>query len=92
MSRRLLALLAILSGLAALHAPAHASSRLDNLSYDIETLAEMATAQGGTACRCVRPPQKRKLKCEDRARKVTRPPLVGVLAPAVVVGADMSLE
>ena len=92
MSRRLLALLAILSGLAALHAPAHASSRLDSLSYDIETLAEMANAQGGAACQCERPPQKRKRKCDDRARKATRPPLIGVLPPPVVVGADMSLE
>ena len=92
MSRRVLALQAILSGLAALHAPAHAASRLDNLSYDIETLAEMAKAQGGAACQCVVPPQKRNRKCEDRARKVTRPPLVGVLPPPVVVGADMSLE
>ena len=91
MTRRLLALLAILSVLAALHAPAHASSRLDSLSYDIETLAEIARPQGA-ACQCERPPQKRKLICDDRTRKATRPRLIGVLPPPVIVGADMSLE
>lgn len=92
MSRRLLALLAILSGLAALHAPAHASSRLDNLSYDIETLAEIANPQGHSACQCERPPKKRKRTCEEQNKSVARPRLIGVLPPPVVVGSDFALE
>lgn len=97
MLRRLLALLAILSGFAALHAPAHAaeahgSSRLDNLSYDIETLVEMAKSHGGAVCQCERPPQKRKRVCEESKKKAARPRLIGVLPPSVVLGADKSLE
>lgn len=91
MTRRLLALLALLSGLAALHAPAHAS-RLDDLSYDIETLAEMAKSHGGAACQCERPAQKRKHVCAERKKKTARPRLIGVLPPSVVLGADKSLE
>jgi len=97
MSRRLIALLALISGLAALHAPAHAavghgSSRLDNLSYDIETLAEMANPQGSSACQCESPPKKRKRACEEQSKKAVRPRLVGVLPPPVVVGSDFALE
>ncbi|MEM7688384.1 MAG: hypothetical protein AAF291_05115 [Pseudomonadota bacterium] len=91
MSRRLLALLAILSGLAALHAPASAA-RLDELSYDIETLAEMVNSGGGAACQCERPPKKRNRGCEKQSKKAVRLRLVGVHAPSVVVGADFSLE
>ncbi|MEL6706643.1 MAG: hypothetical protein AAFP79_00060 [Pseudomonadota bacterium] len=96
MSRRLLALLAILSGLAALQAPAHAavangSSRLDNLSYDIEALAEMVNPQGA-ACQCQHPAKKPKRACDDQSKKTTRPRLIGVLPPPVVVGSDFALE
>ena len=97
MSRRLLALSALLSGLAALHAPAHAAvsggaSRLDNLSYDIESLAEMANPKGSSACQCERPPNKRKRACEKQSTKAARPRFVGVLPPPVVVGSDFALE
>ena len=91
MSRRLLALLALLSGLAALHAPAHAS-RLDDLTYDIETLAEMVNAQANAGCQCEHPPQKRKVVCDERSKPIARPGVSGVLRPSVVVGADKSLE
>ncbi len=91
MTRRLLALLAILSGLAALHAPAHAS-RLDDLSYDIETLVEIANSNKGAACQCELPPKGRKILCEEQARPLARPRLPGVMPPSVIVGADFSLE
>ena len=91
MSRRLLALLAILSGLAALHAPAHAS-QLDDLSYDIETLAEMVNPQGSAACQCEHPPKKRKRACEEQNKSVARPRINGLLPPSIVVGSDFSLE
>ncbi|MEM7701017.1 MAG: hypothetical protein AAF251_03690 [Pseudomonadota bacterium] len=96
MSRRLLALLAILSGLAALQAPAHAAtasgaSRLDQLSYDIGTLAEMANPQSA-ACQCRHPAKKPKRVCDDHSKKTTRPRLIGVLPPPVVVGSDFALE
>ncbi|MEO0589575.1 MAG: hypothetical protein AAFZ11_03330 [Pseudomonadota bacterium] len=91
MTRRLLAVLALLSGLAALHAPAHAS-RLDQLSYDVQALADAVNAKGGAACQCERPPQKRNRVCEEAEVKAMRPRLLGILPPSLVVGADRALE
>ena len=91
MTRRLLAILALLSGLAALHAPAHAS-RLDELSYDVQALSEVANSKGGAACVCEHPPQKRNRVCDDGKKAATRPRLIGVLPPSLVMGADRALE
>lgn len=91
MTRRLLAFLALLSGLAALHAPAHAS-RLDQLSYDVQALAEVADVQNGAACQCARPPQKTPLICDERGKSAVRPRLMGILAPSLIIGADRALE
>ena len=92
MTRRLLALLAILSGLAALHAPAHASSRLDQLSYDVETLAEIADPQNAAACLCVVPPQKPSAACLKARKPKRRVRLLNVLPALMMVGVDRSLE
>ncbi|MEM9309973.1 MAG: hypothetical protein AAGA34_00880 [Pseudomonadota bacterium] len=91
MTRRLLAILALLSGLAALHAPAHAS-RLDQLSHEVPALSQVLKGQGVAACQCERPPQRRKRNCSQNKAASTRPRLLGALPPSLVIGADRALE
>ncbi|MEM1196822.1 MAG: hypothetical protein AAGH57_12015 [Pseudomonadota bacterium] len=91
MTRQLFTLLAFLSGLAVLQAPAHAS-QLDELSYDVQTLADMADAKGGAVCACHYPPRKSGLSCPDSKIRGFRPRLIGVLPPSIVLGADRALE
>jgi hypothetical protein len=91
MTRQIIALLALLSGLAALHAPAHAS-RLEQLSYDVQALAEVANSQGGAACLCTAPPQRRNRSCDETKQAATRPRFIGILPPSIVLGADRALE
>ncbi|MDJ0977392.1 MAG: hypothetical protein QNI87_02540 [Erythrobacter sp.] len=90
MAHRLLAFVVLLTGLTALHAPAHASV-LDRLSYDVETLGQMADLKG-EACQCEKPPEKHKRPCPKRKTPVERPRLHGILPPSIVVGADRALE
>ena len=91
MTRRLLALVALLSGLAALHAPAHAS-RLDQLSYDVQTLTQTASTQGGASCQCAYPPKKAERLCLEQKALITRPRMLGILPLSVVPGVDRALE
>ncbi|MEM6858670.1 MAG: hypothetical protein AAF559_12430 [Pseudomonadota bacterium] len=91
MTRRLFAILALLSGLAALHAPANAS-RLDQLSYDVQALADAVNAKGGAVCQCEHPPQEHKRVCQDPDVQAMRPRLLGILPPSLVLGADRALE
>ncbi|MEM6826518.1 MAG: hypothetical protein AAF553_01090 [Pseudomonadota bacterium] len=91
MTRRLIAIFVLLSGLAALHAPAHAS-RLDDLSHDIETLAEIAKPQDGARCQCERPQRKRDRKCGEKASKAARPSHSFVLPASIIIGSDLALE
>lgn len=91
MTRRLLALVVLLSGLAALHAPAHASG-LDSLSYDVQTLSQTADTQGGAACRCAFPSQKVERVCDEQKAPIARPRTLRALPPSVVPGVDRSLE
>ena len=91
MTRRLLALIALLSGLAALHAPAHAS-RLDQLSYDVQALSEAGAAHSGASCLCVRPPKKPDRACLKQEKRAPRPVFPGVLPALMVIGVDRALE
>ncbi|MEL6238878.1 MAG: hypothetical protein AAFQ90_09840 [Pseudomonadota bacterium] len=91
MTRQLLTFLALLSGLAALHAPANAS-QLDKLPYDVEALADLADAKSGVICQCQNPPRKQRLLCIQQQLRALRPRLMGTLPPSIVVGADRALE
>lgn len=91
MTRRLIAIFALLSGLAALHAPAHAS-RLNDLSYDVEALAEIANPAGGAACQCERPQGKRVRTCGKEASKPVPQRTVLSLPASILIGSDLALE
>lgn len=91
MTRRLFALLALLSGLAALHAPAHAS-RLDSLSYDVQSLTQTAKAPGGAVCQCTPDERKRERSCPEKKLPDARPRLLVPLPPSLIIGADRALE
>lgn len=91
MTRQLFALLAILSGLAVLQAPAHASQS-GELSCDVQTLSDMADATGNLACAREHAPRISGFSGPDR--KVCGLELRGIdtLPPSFVLKADRALE
>ena len=91
MTRRLLALLAILSGLAALHAPAQAS-RVDRLAYDVQALAQATNAPHGAVCQRAHAPRAIPRKCPLQPTLILHPQAPGVLAPSLIIGVDRALE
>ena len=91
MTRRLLALIALLSGLAALHAPAHAS-RADQLACNVQALADCGKSHGVSVNVGEQKPRMNKRSCPDQRKPNVRPRLLGVLPPSLIVGVDRALE
>lgn len=91
MTRRFLALIALLSGLAALHAPAHAS-RVDQVVEGVAVSCEAKKTRGGRACLCEQPKAKPNRACPQKRKPAHRPAFPGVLPALMVVGVDIALE
>jgi hypothetical protein len=91
MTRRLLALFALLSGLAALHAPAHAS-RVDQVVEGVAVSCEAQKPRGGVACLFEQPKAKPSRTCPEKRKPAHRPAFPGVMPALMVIGVDIALE
>ncbi|MBX7483574.1 hypothetical protein [Qipengyuania qiaonensis] len=89
MLRRLITLLALLTGLAAAGAPAHAV--IYNEASGVELAAKAEKARKGDACECSR--VNRQSFDTIRAKKPCKPaPVITVVIPTVQFGVDRSYE
>ena len=90
MARHLLALFALFSGIAALHAPAHAQTQ-QQVVQDARSDTRSAEASSRESCAC---PEARKRgdKCPKREQRETTSWLPSWLRPSVILGSDRALE
>lgn len=91
MTRQLFALLALLSGLAALQAPANASP-LAAMASDVQASSQAARANSAAVCQCEEAGKTSKRICPQRKAPLPRLRLFGLLGPSIVIGADRALE
>lgn len=90
MTRHLLALFALFSGIAALHTPAQASAWQSSVQNS-RSVASEAAREAGDTCEC---PEARKRgdKCPRPEPKKAWSWLPNWLRPSVILGGDRSLE
>ncbi len=91
MRRHLITLFALFTGLAALHAPAHASA-LESLVMDARAFARANEAASSESCVCEAQARQTAAKCPARERRQTRSRLLSVLRPPFIFGSDRALE
>ena len=91
MRRHLIALFALFSGIAALHAPASASS-LDSMVFDARSIASAKDASSAEQCICTAQSQSAKKRCPKRERGLTPRRLLETLGLPVIIGSDRALE
>lgn len=91
MHRHLIALFALLSGIAALQAPAHASS-LESMVFDARSAARAHDSAAGQECVCKVPAQRGELQCTARVRKSIPRRFIEALGIPVIIGSDRALE
>ncbi len=91
MRRHLLTLFALFTGIAALHAPAHASSA-NSFVFDSHAFARMNEAAQNENCGC----EQRQRECvaprPERASKQPQRRVPAILRPPVIFGAERALE
>ncbi|BDI60934.1 hypothetical protein [Qipengyuania nanhaisediminis] len=91
MPRHLLALFALFSGIAALHAPAHASA-VQSVVQDARQVARSGDAAISESCACPQQARERGQRCPKREERKSFSWLPSWLRPAVVLGSDRALE
>ncbi|WP_299192234.1 hypothetical protein [uncultured Erythrobacter sp.] len=91
MPRHLLALFALFSGLAALHAPAQACA-VQSVVQDARSSTSSGEASARAASACSEHAHERSKKCTSRERRRTWSWLPSWLRPGVIVGSDRALE
>jgi hypothetical protein len=91
MRRHLIALFALFSGLAALQAPAHASS-LDSMVFDARAFARANDTKTAQECVCKAQRQNEAARCEKRQRGSAPRRLLETLGLPVLFGSDRALE
>jgi len=91
MRRHLLALIALMTGLAAIGHPAHASLA-DALSSDVDVAANASDSASGDACPCSEPDAKQSTRCSAGDRKPTKTPVPAKLRLPVLMGVERAIE
>lgn len=91
MHRHLIALFALLSGIAALHAPAQASS-LESMVFDARSAARAQDSGAGQECVCSVPAKRGEANCIARTRKSIPRRFLEALGIPVIIGSDRALE
>ena len=91
MTRQLLALLALLSGLAALQAPASASP-LETLSSNIQASSNKTSGHRGAVCMCESVAEIGQRTCPQSDTIAALPALSDIELAATLIGVDRALE
>lgn len=91
MHRHLLALFALFTGLAAVQAPANASS-LETMVFDARTFAGANEGGAENACMCASKREVRKPRCVVTSRTPLPPRLCDAVRPPIIFGSDRALE
>ncbi len=91
MRRHLITLFALFTGLAALNAPAHASSS-ETMVFDARAFARANDAAASASCQCQHPPRQGTAKCPSRERQRAPARLPNTLRPPIVFGSERALE
>lgn len=91
MPRHLLALFALFSGIAALHAPAHANS-VQSMVENTRTDARAGEATASESCACPERARENKNRCPQREKRKPTIWLPSWLRPSVILGSDRALE
>ena len=91
MRRHLITLFALFTGLAALHAPAHASA-LDSLVFDARAFARANDTASSESCACQRQARQSTAKCPTRERRRAPSRLLSALRPPIIFGSERALE
>ena len=89
--RHLLALFALFSGIAALHAPAHASA-LQSVVQDARSTASSSECSASSGCECVADAYEQTRTRPRQERKQRLKWLPSWLRPSVIIGSDRALE
>lgn len=91
MRRHLITLFALFSGLAALHAPANASS-LESMVFDVRALARANDASSPESCVCEQRKQDAAKACPPRKSDSPLPRVLRRIRPAIIFGSERALE
>jgi len=91
MTRHLLAFVALISGLAALNSPAHASL-VHALSNDVGVSADASQSSSKAECPCKTDPTKPATACRDKAAKPAARTLPRALRLPVLMGVERAYE
>lgn len=91
MRRHLIALFALLSGIAALQAPAHASA-LESMVFDARALARANDNAAAKECVCKQQADQTSARCPKRASKSVPRRFLDALGIPVLIGSDRALE
>jgi len=84
-------LFALFSGLAALHAPASASS-LETMVFDARAFARANDSSASENCVCPLPAQQRNIRCRAREKQPPQRRMPAALRPPIVFGSERALE
>lgn len=91
MRRHLITLFALFTGLAALHAPAHANS-VESLISDVRALAGGADAADSDQCSCEQSGEEWANPCPAPEKQLIPARTPDVLRPPIVFGSERALE
>ncbi|MGB3807418.1 MAG: hypothetical protein WA936_09480 [Erythrobacter sp.] len=91
MRRHLIALFALFTGLAAIHAPASAST-LETMVFDARAFSSANEGGADKACICPAKDEVRKNRCIAPDRKPMPARLRGAVRPAIIFGSERALE
>ena len=91
MRRHLITLLALISGLAAIQAPANASV-LESFVFDARALARSNDSSASENCSCAQQREKQASRCPAREKETPPVRLPLGLRPPVIFGSERALE
>ena len=91
MRRHLLALFALFSGIAALHAPVHATTAQSAI-HDARAMASAGQQAANPGCACAQRASEQPDSCPRREREALRWWEPSWLRPSVLVGSERALE
>ena len=91
MRRHLIALFALLSGIAALQAPAHASA-LESMVFDARAFARANDNSANQECVCKEQAERGATKCPKSTTRSVPRRFLDALGIPVLVGSDRALE
>lgn len=91
MRRHLITLFAIFTGLAALHAPAHASA-LESLVFDTGAFSRANDSSASESCQCEQQVREQTAKCPPREQQPKPASPLSALRPPFIFGSERALE